>query len=64
MKKILALPTIVLILSGCSASSGELVGGVMAAMPTAIDNVQREQQTGAYRPVVRPSSSTSASGIR
>ena len=63
MKNIFALSAITLVLSGCSASSGELVGGVMAAMPTAIDNVQREQQTGPYRPVAR-TSSTSAAGIR
>lgn len=62
MKKILAACAIALLLGGCSASSGELVGGVLASMPIAVDNVQREQQTGPYRP--RTSSNTSAAGIR
>ena len=64
MKNLFSIFAIVFILSGCSATSGELLGGVLTAMPAAIDDVQREQQTGPYRPVVRQSSSTSAAGIR
>ena len=62
MKTILALCACAAVLSGCSASSGELVGGVLASMPTAVDNVQREQQTGPYRP--RTPANVSAAGIR
>lgn len=62
MKHILALCTCAVVLSGCSASSGELVGGVLASMPTAVDNVQREQQTGPYQR--RAPSDVSAAGIR
>lgn len=62
MKTNLAFFACIVILTGCSASSGELVGGVLASMPTAVDNVQREQQTGPYQR--RAPSDVSGAGIR
>ncbi len=48
MKKILALCALAAMLGGCE-TTGELVGGLLTAMPEAMNNVNN-QNNGAQRP--------------